>query len=101
MTFCVWQERPPFEFGPKDAEKIYAVGSVFVVTDDPKLATQETVDAVLNPPIAKPARTSLDYVISYIAAKADAPQELKDAAAAQAKLEDVSVDEVKFDAKGA
>jgi hypothetical protein len=50
MSFAVWKEKPPFEFGPEDPEHIFPVGAMFVVTDDPARATQAEVDAALNPP---------------------------------------------------
>lgn len=51
MSFAVWTSPPPF--GPGDlgeGEVIYAVGEVWVITDDPERATQAEVDKVLLTP---------------------------------------------------
>lgn len=45
-------------FAKNDVEQIYQVGNVFVVTDDPRRATQAEVDAMLNAPRAAPALTN-------------------------------------------
>lgn len=52
MSFSLWKDKPPFTFDAKDREQIYQVGAVWVVTDDPKRATQAEVDAVINAPAA-------------------------------------------------
>ena len=49
MSFAIWKSKPPFEFAAGDAEQVYVVGGVWVVTDDPTRATQEEVDAALAP----------------------------------------------------
>lgn len=46
MSFAIWKEKPPFVFTPADAEQIYPVGDVWIVTDDPAKATQEYIDAL-------------------------------------------------------
>jgi hypothetical protein len=50
VSFAIWSDKPPFEFGEGDRERVYSVGAVWVVTDNPARATQAEVDAVLNPP---------------------------------------------------
>lgn len=50
MSFAVWKSKPPFQFESDDREQVYQVGDVWVVTDDPKRATQAEVDAALAPP---------------------------------------------------
>lgn len=52
MSFAIWNEKPPFEFAPEDKEQVYQVGDKWVVTDDPKKATQAAIDAVRNQPAA-------------------------------------------------
>lgn len=51
MSFAIWKSKPPFEFAKGDAEQVYVVGGVWVVTDEPHRATQEEVDAALAPPV--------------------------------------------------
>lgn len=51
MSFAVWKSKPPFEFAEGDAEQVYVVGNVWVVTDDPAKATQAEVDAALAPKV--------------------------------------------------
>lgn len=48
MSFAVWMAKPPFAFGELDAEQVYAVGELWVVTDQ-GAPTQAQVDAALAP----------------------------------------------------
>ena len=59
MSFAIWQQEPPFKFNKNDPEQIYQVGSVWVVTNNSKKATQANVDAVLSPP-PLPLKTTED-----------------------------------------
>lgn len=47
MSFAVWNILPPFAPQPGSADRVYQVGTHWVVTDDPLKATQPNIDAAL------------------------------------------------------
>lgn len=69
MSFAIWQQEPPFKFDEKDPEHIYRVGSVWVVTDDPKRATQAEVDALINAAAPPPALSETGQLAQLLEAK--------------------------------
>lgn len=52
MSFAIWIEEPPFvEADLSPNEKIIKVGDVWVVTNQPELATPEKVAEILSPAV--------------------------------------------------
>jgi len=69
MSFCIWEELPPFT--PDPPEYIYRVGDKFVVTDQGK-PSQNDIDQVLS---IKPAkRLDFDVVVDEIKTKKRLPK---------------------------
>lgn len=66
MSFCVWKERPPFRFEKNDAEQIYEIDGVFVITDQGPPTSQQ-VQAVVT---AVPEKaTTVSDLIDVLKAK--------------------------------